>query len=156
MYNQTIFLSMVYAYNFKGQRKHLWEEFYDWNIKICGSSWVITGDFNALIDYKDRQGGDKVHHTELQDFRGCMDLCSLEEVHSSGSYYTSSNKQEGEDGIYTKIDRVLINEAGLDEFRLSKYHVDTKGVSDTCPLIITLTVVATKKKETFKFFNMWV
>lgn len=113
--------------------------------------WVLTRDFNSIIHFNDRMGGLLVRWNELEDFRDCISNSQLENLKSTGYVYTWNNKQETGDRIFTKIDRMLINEAWLYTFPASSYYVHPKGLSDQCTLILTLEPVAMKKKRSFKF-----
>ncbi|XP_062075434.1 uncharacterized protein LOC133779496 [Humulus lupulus] len=55
-------------------------------------------------------------HKELEDARNWLDLGLVEEMKLLGTFYTWSNNQEGDNRIYSKLDRVFVNEDWLDVF----------------------------------------
>lgn len=85
--NRIFFGSFVYGLNARELRMGLWEEMRSWNRSIH-SPWLLTGDFNAILEFKDTQGGNRVKIQELTDFRECVADCCLEDLNSAGCYYT--------------------------------------------------------------------
>lgn len=71
-------------------------------------SWCLLGDFNNLIQNKDRIGVKLVTGVEYIDLTTMMSMVGLFEKDSVDDYYKWSNKQtKGE--IYYRINRILGN-----------------------------------------------
>ncbi|KAL2943982.1 Glycogen phosphorylase [Bienertia sinuspersici] len=66
--------------------------------------WCVAGDFNAVMNKQDRLGA-AVRWSEMQPMTVCMHGCGLEDMKASGRFYTWSNKQEGTNRVFSKIDR---------------------------------------------------
>ena len=48
---------------------------------------MVLGDFNNVLDRDDRIGS-AVRDTELASFRRCVSVCGLDDMKSSGCFYT--------------------------------------------------------------------
>ncbi|XP_019264016.1 PREDICTED: uncharacterized protein LOC109241706 [Nicotiana attenuata] len=68
------------------------------------NSWLIMGDFNAVMDIEDRINGTVVQENEIKDFRSLMEDCRLNELRTVGRSYTWTNSH-----VYNKIDRAIVN-----------------------------------------------
>lgn len=51
------------------------------------------GDFNCVLNNGERVGS-KVMIVETRDFKSCVDHCGLQDMRSSGSFYTWNNKEQ--------------------------------------------------------------
>ncbi|KAL2903993.1 Imidazole glycerol phosphate synthase subunit HisH [Bienertia sinuspersici] len=84
-------------------------------------SGTTSGNFLELLEgilsvsQEDRQGA-VVRWAEIQPMIECVNICELEDMRSSGRFFTWSNKQEGTKRVLTKIDRALCNRGWCDMF----------------------------------------
>ncbi|KAL2922582.1 3-methyl-2-oxobutanoate hydroxymethyltransferase [Bienertia sinuspersici] len=60
--------------------------------------------------------------------RQCLDECGMVDI-PYGGHFTWSNKKEGDERVFSKIDRVMANERWLDSYAKS-----------SCPLSIKRTI----------------
>lgn len=117
------------------------------------TTWVIMGDFNALMDIEDRVGA-PVRLSNIQDMRNCMAFCNLTKVKTVGRQYTWTNKQEGNARVFSRIDRVLANSAWEDLFPVVEATFLSGGSFDRCPMILS-SYTSSNQKRPFRFYNMW-
>ena len=75
----------------------------------------MCGDFNNVLHLNERIGS-TVTLDEVEPFRMCITRCELQEHASQGPFYTWSNKQDGEDRVFSKIDWVLMNDSWQDQY----------------------------------------
>lgn len=68
----------------------------------------MMADFNCVLRSEERIGR-PVTVAEIKDIKHCMEACELHDLRSTGSFFTWNNKQEGNDRVLSKIDRVVIN-----------------------------------------------
>ncbi|XP_062076011.1 uncharacterized protein LOC133780155 [Humulus lupulus] len=124
-------VTFVYGFNMEEERRVLWTD-----LKAVNTTepWVILGDFNEILNSKERIGA-RVKFRKPVDFKDYVEHCHLEDVKYRGNYYTWSNKQQGDNRIYSKIDRVLANQKWLDCYT----EAEEKNYG----------------KKPFKFFRMW-
>ncbi|XP_062119307.1 uncharacterized protein LOC133833065 [Humulus lupulus] len=74
----------------------------------------------------------------------------LEDVKYSGNFYTWSNKQQGSDKIYSKIDRVMANQAWMDKFTNAEAIFLNEGIFDHTPAVLTVHSDIPSGKKPFK------
>ncbi|XP_074290540.1 uncharacterized protein LOC141617255 [Silene latifolia] len=117
--------------------------------------WLVGGDFNSIMRAGDTIGGAEVTLADILPMRTTVDECQLQEGKIIGSYITWNNKHENGTKVYSKIDRVLINDDWLQMFPDSVAHFLPQGVFDHCPCVVQYTMANTRRKSSFKYFNMW-
>lgn len=79
------------------------------NANIMLLPWIVLGDFNCIAHFNERTGR-AIKLKEILPLRSYMDFCDLQDMKSSGRFFTWSNKRAGEERILSKIDRVLCND----------------------------------------------
>ncbi|XP_062104472.1 uncharacterized protein LOC133815675 [Humulus lupulus] len=117
--------------------------------------WLVVGDFNAVFDYDDHIGSRPVTKLELEDGHHWRVCSMLDELRSSGSHYTWSNKQMEGTRIFSKLDRVFNNEAWVDAFPDSEACINWDVISDHCCCLIKTVHVQILGVRPFRYFNMW-
>ncbi|XP_062080589.1 uncharacterized protein LOC133785357 [Humulus lupulus] len=128
------FVTYVYAFNDEEGRRWLWKDLQDLNIK---GPWIVMGDFNDILA-KEERICNRVRYKTSTDFMDCVANCKLEDVKYSGNFYTWCNKQHGEDRIYSKIDRVLANQAWQSLFPEAETVFVNDGLFDHTPAVLTV------------------
>ncbi|XP_055803659.1 uncharacterized protein LOC129872800 [Solanum dulcamara] len=92
---------------------------------------------------------------DVKDLAECIQNIGVNELPWKGAYYTWTNKQHGVDRISSKIDRAF----GNYEWMMQWGHVSTEyekpGISDHCPMLLTLQENQQEVGGNFKFFNVW-
>ncbi|XP_062074968.1 uncharacterized protein LOC133778976 [Humulus lupulus] len=123
-------------------------------VKIVGP-WLVAGDFNAVFNFDDRVGGQPITKLEMEDARSWRASSLLSEIRRIGFHYTWSNKQVEGSRIFSKLDRVLSNEAWVDSFPNSEARFNWDTILDHCFCIIKTVISKVSGAKPFKFFNMW-
>ncbi|XP_021843478.1 uncharacterized protein [Spinacia oleracea] len=95
------------------------------------------GDFNAVLLAADRVNGNAVTEGETKDFDSCMDAAGLAELKSCGSYYSWSNKGQGNLRICSRIDRAIANALWHSKFVDAVVDYLPPGISDHSPLVMS-------------------
>lgn len=65
--------------------------------------WCIMGDFNSVIDAKDKKGG-------WHGLRGVVDNLGLIDIGFSGEKFTWNNRRGGIENIQERLDRCYAND----------------------------------------------
>lgn len=117
-------------------------------------AWVIVGDFDDVLNFNERLGS-AIPMEEIAEFRQCLRDCSLYDAICSGPFFIWSNKKEGEDRIFSKIDKLFVNEEWKDMFPHDSVTFLPKGISYHCPCVVRLDNKVVMKRKHFRFFNMW-
>ncbi|XP_019232984.1 PREDICTED: uncharacterized protein LOC109213626 [Nicotiana attenuata] len=112
------------------------------------------GDFNCVLQKEERIGS-PVSMAEIRDFKRCIEECELQDLKSTGAFFTWTNKQIGGDKVLSRIDRVLVNEDWNMQLPVSNVHYRNEGLFDHCPAIISWERGNTGQKKMFKYYNMW-
>ncbi|XP_060212231.1 uncharacterized protein LOC132639853 [Lycium barbarum] len=76
-------VSFVYAFNTKEERRRLWE-YLDTVGAACQLPWMITRDFNSVLDKEDRLGGHTVTWAEVVDFQNWVAESGVIELPQQG------------------------------------------------------------------------
>uniref|UniRef100_A0A803PRB1 Uncharacterized protein n=1 Tax=Cannabis sativa TaxID=3483 RepID=A0A803PRB1_CANSA len=113
-FNEEFFIIDVYGSNSLNERKDLSNKLASFG--TLQKLWLILGDVNAMFSYKDRCGGSQVKASNIQDAQDWLALGQVDELKTIRVFYTWSNKHEEGVRIYSKLDRVFLNEALLDQY----------------------------------------
>ncbi|XP_074282800.1 uncharacterized protein LOC141607350 [Silene latifolia] len=146
--------TLVYGFNKSQEREPLWKALKGFSALISGP-WLVCGDFNSVTETKDRIGGSEVVWPEMAPMRSMMSDCQLYDMKASGSYYTWNNKHENESKVYSRIDRVLMNDQWLSTFPEAVATFLPEGLYDHCPCLIRTDAMYVNRKASFKYYNMW-
>lgn len=149
----TTLLSVVYASNSEIQRTTLWNQLRNLQADVT-EPWVCLADFNEAIytDEKKASGVINLHATGLKEF--CLDM-DLLDVTSVGSFYTSTNNQQGNDRVLCKLDRVMANKPWLATFESTFVDYMELHASDHVVALLQVRRSPTSAKPTFKYLAMW-
>lgn len=116
---------------------------------------ACKGDFNVILNEKERFSGVEFTQQKTMDFAQCMSGCVLTEVSFSGSKYRWWNGRVDEECIFKRLDRIFINQEFADIFSVVEVeHLHRQG-SDHAPLNLTCNSEVTHITKSFKFLNFW-
>ncbi|XP_074271274.1 uncharacterized protein LOC141595202 [Silene latifolia] len=99
------YITMVYAFNDGSERRDLWMKLELLHSAIAGPQ-VVAGDFNTVINPLERLGGN-TKQSDMDEFIDCISNCGLTDIHTTGAFYTWTNKQEAQTRVYSRLDRKL-------------------------------------------------
>ncbi|KAK9756010.1 hypothetical protein RND81_01G066800 [Saponaria officinalis] len=121
-------------------------------IKESKSGAIIRDMFR---DASERLSTSFPNLADILDFNEYILHCQLEDMHSLGCEFTWTNKQDAEDRIWSKLDRVLINGNWMSRFPSSFAKFYPAGISDHSPTVVS--IFADKVwKPRFSFLNCWM
>ncbi|KAJ8420501.1 hypothetical protein Cgig2_019205 [Carnegiea gigantea] len=101
--NRKFFITFVYGFNQETNRWQMWEDLKGIAQGI-NEAWCVLGDFNSVLRKEDRIGGAYVLDSEISKFAEWIDVHKLQEIRSSGAYFSWTNKT-----IWSRINIVFIN-----------------------------------------------
>ncbi|KAJ9536708.1 LOW QUALITY PROTEIN: hypothetical protein OSB04_un000093 [Centaurea solstitialis] len=151
--SNTFFVTLVYGSNNTITRRVLWEELSRFAAMSRNSPWCLLGDFNATISPDETLGGTVRRDVRMEDFADCVSRLNVFDLRYYGCFFTWSQKPSGGQGIYKKLDRVMVNAEFVDLFPISSVTFCSRGVSDHCPGIVTMDSRRIKKNPQFRFDN---
>ncbi|XP_074305124.1 uncharacterized protein LOC141640122 [Silene latifolia] len=146
------YITMVYAFNDGSERRDLWMKLELLHSAIAGP-WVVAGDFNTVINPLERLGGN-TKQSDMDEFIDRIANCGLTDIHTTGAFYTWTNKQEAQTRVYSRLDRFLINQDWVQQFLNMAAHFHPSGYFDHCPCVVSDNQLAVIRKANFKYFNM--
>ncbi|XP_020253912.1 uncharacterized protein LOC109830973 [Asparagus officinalis] len=148
-------ISSIYGFNHLCARKVLWSELKSIHQTIGNTPWLLCGDFNAIISNEDKIGGSMLTNSDIVDFRTFINDCQLDHLKTIGCFYTWSNKQDHSSRIWSRLDRVLINDNWIQSYNSSQVEFLVPKISDHSPGLITVSEECSQGKKPFKIFQMW-
>ncbi|XP_021853432.1 uncharacterized protein [Spinacia oleracea] len=150
--DKGFFCTFIYGFNTPTERESLWAPLTSFS-NLNHQAWLVMGDFNSIMEMEDRIGA-LVRLADIKPMRNCMATCNLTQVKTIGRQFTWNNKQEGENRVFSRIDRVLSNTAWDDKFPTAEAMYLPEGTFDHCPMILS-TLSTCQSKKPFRFYNMW-
>jgi len=121
------FITYVYGFNQAQHRHALWSDLQSIAAHMT-EAWCVLGDFNAILHTEDRMGGTDVTDSEIRDFADCVFNCELQEMRSTGAYYSWTNKT-----IWTIINRAFHNSHWYNSFNYTHVSYMANSLSDHTP-----------------------
>ncbi|KAF7152135.1 hypothetical protein RHSIM_Rhsim01G0069200 [Rhododendron simsii] len=152
---KTFVISIVYGYNQAGNRKKLWDDLRTSYGLVGLQPWILMGDFNVVRWQNERSDHGYFDATSAGDFNTCLEDIGMEDINTTGFLFTWSNRRAGREYCGSRLDRVVVNAQWQHIFTESEAVVLTPGVSDHCPLTVSILPYQGGKKP-FKFFNFWM
>ncbi|KAL0289271.1 UNVERIFIED_CONTAM: putative ribonuclease H protein [Sesamum radiatum] len=117
-------------------RRDLWRNIVQLSGGICDEPWLLTGDFNAVMDGSEVNGYAADTSNSMAEFQECVATSGLIQLSYTGAPFTWHNCSEGGRSLWKRLDRMLVNEAWLTIWPLTKYLCSTPRTSDHAPLIL--------------------
>ncbi|XP_074301196.1 uncharacterized protein LOC141632554 [Silene latifolia] len=150
----VFWFTVVYGLNHHNEIEDLWNSLRSYHGSVDGP-WIVRGDFNSIMASDERIGGAPVTNAEVRPMLQTVQDCKLADLSGQGAFYTWSNKHDNETRVYSRIDRVFVNDDWVDTFPESYVHFMPEGWFDHCPGLVQFDSVCQRKGTTFKYFNMW-
>lgn len=146
-------VSFIYAFNTAVERRSLWSELLSFKQHhiVNNEAWCLSGDFNVCLGPDEASNG--VHwNTSMRDFYDFLNQAEIMDLRCSGPFYTwwDCNLMNP---VYKRLDRCLVNVNWLGVFDLSQAQVLMRGLSDHCPMAVSLGKFSEKIYKPFHFFN---
>ncbi|XP_074298068.1 uncharacterized protein LOC141628881 [Silene latifolia] len=147
--------TLVYGFNKAAERENLWSCLRSYHRIIIGP-WMACGDFNSVMDINEHMGGANDTRVHIIPLNKVTHDCHLFDLKATGAFFTWNNKHESGEKVYSRIDRVLINDDWIIEFRDSVVNFVPEGLFNHCPCLTNFEVQHHLRPKPFKYFNMWV
>ncbi|GJR40802.1 hypothetical protein Tco_1216486 [Tanacetum coccineum] len=151
--NKIIFCTFVYASNDPKERRILWADLGYHKGLVCGSPWILLGDFNVALNMEDSFFGSSRMNSAMCDFKDCVDNIDVFDIYSFGLHYTWNQKPKGRGGILKKLDCIMGNVEFTDLFPGSYALFLPYRISDHSPSGHAIYRVVQKLKSLKKPFR---
>ncbi|XP_074288929.1 uncharacterized protein LOC141614072 [Silene latifolia] len=96
-----------------------------------------------------------ITNAELRPLLQVVQDCKFADMRARGAFFTWTNKDEVGTKIYSRIDRMLVNDKWTINFPTSYVHYLPEGMFDHCPALVKLEEEPCGRRAPFKYFNMW-
>ncbi|KAK9676789.1 hypothetical protein RND81_11G100900 [Saponaria officinalis] len=132
-------------------RQGLWDSLVHFGASV--GPWIVMGDFNVI-----RYEWEKISHTpvtsDLLAFNDCILSCGLDDMNCTGCEYPWHNRQESGSVVYSKLDRVMINNDWSRAFTQTSAQFLPPGLSHHSPSLVTFHGDPLPRKW-FSYLNCW-
>ncbi|XP_019095662.1 PREDICTED: uncharacterized protein LOC104763574 [Camelina sativa] len=152
--DKEFFLSCIYGDPVRGERGKVWERLTRIGIERRGP-WMMTGDFNELVDPSEKKGGPVRSMATCVEFQQMLSACGLWEVRHKG-YQFSWFGNRNEELVQCRLDRTVANQEWMELFPEAQAVYLKKVSSDHSPLITTLMGEKWRRWVGFKYDQRWV
>ncbi|XP_020266029.1 uncharacterized protein LOC109841500 [Asparagus officinalis] len=117
--------------------KVLWDDLMAFKRNVSGP-WPVGGDFNAILNSEEKLGGTQITDSEVEDFQNFIDTSQLKHIKSTGCFFTWSNKQDASTRVWSRLDKILVNEDWIFQYTSSQMDFLMPYCSDHSPGLLTV------------------
>jgi len=117
---------------------------------------LCCGDFNDLLQIRDKYGGTQVHHRNTANLRMFVNNLALIDLGFSGPAFTWSNNQRAHSHVRERLDRAFSNADWNIIYPNASVNHLPHFSSDHCPILINLLPPDVRRRRHFMFENHWV
>ncbi|XP_057760091.1 uncharacterized protein LOC130980424 [Arachis stenosperma] len=122
--------------------------------------WLVFGDFNQILEQKEKTGGLSVSYSQMKGFQEVLQMNQLLDLGFVGHSFTWTNNRPGEMNIQERLDRAIATIDWKEAFPETIVRHLQRYKSDHCPLLIDVTGQENKRRRKrpniFRFEEMWL
>ncbi|KAI0498728.1 hypothetical protein KFK09_019620 [Dendrobium nobile] len=149
-------IALVYASKYYHSRRLLWDTISS-NLDV-DLPMIVGGDFNCCLDQSEKKGGRRYTYSlgaqEMAAFLVDKDLHDLGFV---GPRITWTNNKVGNNKIWVRLDRILMNSEGIRLAPLATIKHLVRLALDHCPLLLNLTSSSLRSMNRwYRFEDIWM
>lgn len=151
-YNEMVSIVNIYVPQGRKDKMKVWA---DLKVILNGFSgmWIYLGDFNAVRSCEERKGS-KFKKQCANDFNEFIESSDLHEFPMKGFKFTFF-KEDEKGKKFSKIDRVLVNRAFLDNWPDACFRSLPRLWSDHNPILLSV-LDSNFGPKPFRVFNSWL
>ncbi|KAI9157503.1 hypothetical protein LWI28_023591 [Acer negundo] len=149
------YFTFVYASTSAMVRRSLWQSLRDM-ISWVSSSWLVVGDFNAVLGAHEALGSRSPTRGSYEDFRLMIDDCDLVGICSQGARFTWVRGRSNHTRVDRRLDRVLVSDGCISCWREISCVALRRICSDHSPLFLRLSDFEVSSQRSFQFQSMWL
>ncbi|XVF53652.1 hypothetical protein PTKIN_Ptkin05aG0115900 [Pterospermum kingtungense] len=113
------------------------------------------GDFNQVLNMKDKLFFKNNSLKGANLFKDCLDTCNLSEMPSKGIHWTWTNNREGNDIVWERLDRCFANPAWFNKHEPTSLLNLPVWESDHGAMIIYTQKDLPFHRRSYRFEAMW-
>ncbi|KAL1208842.1 hypothetical protein V5N11_010520 [Cardamine amara subsp. amara] len=146
---RSFYATFLYGEPDRSKRKQVWEQ-----VKILAENredpWLLTGDFNDIVDASEKQGGPCRSEGSFTDLRTLMAECDLYDLKYMGNCL-SWRGQRYNHLVKCRLDRVMANSSWIEEFPSGRCEYMRFEGSDHRPVLTRFDTEKKKSKGLFRY-----
>ncbi|KAL0404674.1 UNVERIFIED_CONTAM: hypothetical protein Sradi_2108200 [Sesamum radiatum] len=100
-----------------GECHQLWECLAHLVESIEDEPWLVIGNFNTVADLSEVCGNCGDIRLAMEEFQDCISQTGLITLPMQGDLYTWHNRSTGDQSLWKRLDRMLVNDRWLDRWR---------------------------------------
>lgn len=148
-------LTGVYGPTIPILKPAFWDELRHIGDNVNGH-WCVVGDFNAILEQREKIGGRPFTSSSHCPFRSLMDDAELFDMGYIGYPFTWNNWRAGIANIQERLDRGLNNSLWRLMFPHATIHHLPEFRSDHRPLLMCSSSLPPSRPKPFRFEEMWI
>ncbi|MFQ6659288.1 hypothetical protein Gotur_028236 [Gossypium turneri] len=137
--NKTIRVTGFYGHAIPKHRSSSWDI-----LRRVGESvreeWVVGGDFNAILNNAEKEGGRRGVRAQMNEFKDVMDEMALVDIKPDSGWFTWVNNRNEGSLIKERLDRFLTSVSVVENFPFIATKVVRQTQSDHDAIILDLWV----------------
>ncbi|XP_071708111.1 uncharacterized protein [Rutidosis leptorrhynchoides] len=127
---KCFYTSFIYAHNRYIMRRPLWTELSMHSSFVGSHQWAILGDFNVSLEVDESSSGSSKVTLAMREFKDCIEGIRMTDINRSGFQFTWNQRPNARTGILKNIDRVMVNDAFLNDFSNAFALLEPYRISD--------------------------
>ncbi|XP_050207497.1 uncharacterized protein LOC126656916 [Mercurialis annua] len=131
---RVLTISLIYGSYISSERVELLDNLKNFAENV-DSSWMVVGDFNAVMNDSNRIGGNAIDVQAAEEFMDCIRCCNLIEMRRTGNNLTWCNNQIFVERIWRMLDWCFFNDKWFDVWPDAFMNVLCPGLSDHSPIV---------------------
>ncbi|KAK8264561.1 hypothetical protein V6Z12_D12G118100 [Gossypium hirsutum] len=134
---EVIRFTSFYGHPNPNLRHHAWDMLKKVKDKV-NEGWIVGGDFNAILNNSEKEGGRRKPTNMMEDFWDILDVLNLSDVKTKNGWFTWTNNREGNGVIKERLDRFLISDIIIEKMPFITSSIVRQSKSDHEAILLDL------------------
>ncbi|XP_059076457.1 uncharacterized protein LOC131875799 [Cryptomeria japonica] len=145
----------VYGPIKRDDKLRVWTELHEQLLSLERKKAILAGDFNAILDIDDKEGGLRKSTRVMNDFREFISKCQVVDIILKNGKFTLTNRRLNFSRILERLYHFFVGEWWIN----GSFSIDTRIIlqagSNHLPVTLSINHEAPKNRNYFKFQSMW-
>ncbi|CAA7019207.1 unnamed protein product [Microthlaspi erraticum] len=146
---KTFMATFVYGAPDKENRKAVWDAIIE-KTEGRDTPWLLTGDFNEILDNSEKVGGPARQENSFVDFRSFMSECDLYDLRHSGNFLSWRGVRY-KHNVKCRLDRAMAKSAWIEAYPSGRCEYLNYEGSSHRPIITFFYPAKKKRKGLFRY-----
>ncbi|PPS12808.1 hypothetical protein GOBAR_AA07832 [Gossypium barbadense] len=127
--NNRIWVTGFYGHHNPNDRSTSWG-FLQRVGEVVKEEWVVGGDFNAMLNDAEKEGGRRIVRAHINEFRDFLDDLALVDIKPDRGWFTWVNNRNGDRLIKERLDRFIMTVPAMENYPFISSSVVRRIQSD--------------------------